>query len=94
MPAYPVNLEVDGDSIVVTFPDVPEAITQGECLSHALEMAAEALETAMDFYLESGRPLPVASPPHPGQEVVELPENVLAKFRIQDEVPPANGPGM
>ena len=35
---------------VVTFPDVPEAITQGEDEDEALLRAVDALETALSFY--------------------------------------------
>ena len=30
MRGYPVNLRKDGKFILVSFPDIPEAITQGE----------------------------------------------------------------
>ena len=43
MRAYPVNLRKDGKFILVTFPDIPEAITQGNDRPHALEMAKEVL---------------------------------------------------
>lgn len=42
----------------VRFPDLPEALTQGETLEQAIAMAADALVTAPDFYLEDGRPVP------------------------------------
>lgn len=43
---------------VVTFRDVPEAITQGDTLEEARAMAVDALVTSMDFYLEDGREVP------------------------------------
>jgi len=70
MRAYPVNLRKDGKFILVTFPDIPEAITQGNNRVHALEMAKEALELAMDFYFEGQRPIPPPSRPKRGQAVV------------------------
>ena len=42
MRGYPVNLRKDGKFILVTFPDVPEAITQGNNRPHALEMANDS----------------------------------------------------
>ena len=42
----------------VTFPDVPEAITQGENLADAKLMAADALETILRTYIERGEELP------------------------------------
>ena len=46
--SYPVTLKREkGGGYVVTFKDVPEAITQGEDLDDALEQAADALDEAM-----------------------------------------------
>jgi antitoxin HicB len=47
----------------VTFRDVPEAITDGETLEDALKYAAEALELALEHYLDERRqsPIPTAS---------------------------------
>jgi antitoxin HicB len=46
---------------VVTFPDVPESITQGEDEDEALLYAVEALESALLFYINDRTPLPVPS---------------------------------
>ena len=61
MSAYPITLEHDGNSYAVFFTDIPEAITQGETLEQALEMAQDALVTAMDFYFEAKRAVPLPS---------------------------------
>ena len=45
---------------VVSFPDVPEAISQGDDLVDARSMAADALGVALRTYLELGQPLPAA----------------------------------
>ncbi|PRD42341.1 HicB family protein [Phyllobacterium phragmitis] len=45
---------------VVTFPDVPEAITEGDDMADAQVQAADALGVALLTYLEMGRPLPIA----------------------------------
>ncbi len=58
---YPVTLTQDGDSFMATFPDVPEAITFGHTEQEALEMAVDALETALSFYVDDRKPLPVPS---------------------------------
>jgi len=68
---YPVILEAQAEGgFVVTFPDVPEAITQGEDEDEALLYAVEALETALSFYVEARKPLPVASKARRGQRTV------------------------
>jgi antitoxin HicB len=48
----------DERGLVVTFPDVPEAITQGEDRADALAMAEDALGLALLTYPERGLPLP------------------------------------
>ena len=71
---YPVHLEPEEEGgFVVTFPDIPEAITQGEDEAAALLHAADALETALDFYFDAQRTVPTPSKPRRGQRVVELP---------------------
>jgi len=62
--AYPVTLtpdETDG-GFVVTFEDLPEAITQGETIEEALAEAADALEEAIAGRLRRGDPIPKPSP--------------------------------
>jgi antitoxin HicB len=67
---YPVTLTPDGDSVLVTFKDVPEALTFGADREEALMHAIDALETALSFYVEARQPLPVPSKPKRGQAVV------------------------
>jgi antitoxin HicB len=55
---------------VVTFVDVPEAITQGEDEQEALLYAVDALETALSFYVDARKPLPLASKPKRAQHTV------------------------
>jgi len=59
---YPVDLTPDGDSVLVTFPDVPEAITFGADADEALLQARDALETALAMYVDDRRDLPVPGP--------------------------------
>jgi len=68
---YPVVLNRDSnDTVLVTFPDVPEAVTFGETEDEALLQAVDALETALSFYVDARKPLPVASKPRKGQKTV------------------------
>jgi len=68
---YPVNLAAaEEGGFVVTFPHVPEAITQGEDTADALKHAADALESALSFYTDSGKELPKAGKPKRGQRTV------------------------
>ena len=84
---YPVNLEVaEEGGFVVTFPDIPEAITQGEDKEDALRHAVDALESALEFYFDARRKVPAPSKPRRGQSVVELPASVAAKVLLLNEM--------
>ena len=67
---YPVTLTPDGDSVLVSFVDVPEAITFGANEDQALLQAVDALETALSFYIDARKPLPPASKAQRGQRCV------------------------
>ena len=68
---FPVVLSAQPEGgFVVTFPDVPEAITQGEDEEEALLYAVDALETALSFYVDARKNLPLASRPKRGQRTV------------------------
>jgi len=83
---FPMNIEPDGNFFLVTFPDIPEAITQGESLLQARKVAQDALETALEFYFEAPRTVPDPSPIEPDQEYVELPASVSAKVLLLNEM--------
>jgi antitoxin HicB len=71
---------------VVTFPDIPEAITQGDNIDDAMIHAADALESALDFYFEEGWRVPMPSRPKRGHRMVELPASVAAKVLLLNEM--------
>jgi antitoxin HicB len=61
--SYPVLLNPEPDGgFVVTFPDVPEAITQGDDVPDALAQAADALEEAIAGRIRRGESIPSPSP--------------------------------
>ena len=85
---FPVTLthdKVDG-GFVVTFRDIPEAITQGETEEEALKMAKEALETALEFYFEDGRTVPMPTNATNEELTVELPVSLSAKVLLLNEM--------
>lgn len=49
---YPAIFKHGDTAITVTFPDVPEAITQGKDLNEAYQMAVEVLGFALEDYQE------------------------------------------
>jgi len=83
---YPARFEPDDGGFVITFRDIPEAITQGDTLEEARAMAADALLTAMDFYFEDKRPVPLPSKAKKDEELVALPASVSAKILLLSEM--------
>lgn len=85
---YPVTLTPDREDggFVVTFADIPEAITQGDTETEALIFAKEALETALDFYFEDKRAVPMPSRLKRGQQVIELSASLSAKVLLLNEM--------
>jgi predicted RNase H-like HicB family nuclease len=71
---FPVTLTPDAEAggFVVTFADIPEAITQGETIEEALAMAKEALQLALTFYFEDNCSVPPPSKPKRGQHMIEI----------------------
>jgi predicted RNase H-like HicB family nuclease len=62
MRRYPVTLKRDtNDTILVQFPDVPEAQTFGDDEAEALMRAGDALETALSMYVDDRRDIPKPS---------------------------------
>jgi antitoxin HicB len=87
MLSFPVHLEAaEEGGFVVTFPDIPEAITQGEDREDALRHGADALESALEFYFEDRRPVPVPSKPKRGQPTIELSASLSAKVLLLNEM--------
>lgn len=80
--AYPAKLTADTGGFVVTFPDIPEAHSQGDTAAEALAEAVDALVAALGIYVELRRDLPRPSRPKRGQRLVALPSLVAAKAAL------------
>lgn len=84
---YPAKLTHQAvGNYAVQFPDVPEALTLGDTVEEALHHAADALESALYFYFEHNRPVPMPSKPKRGQYLVELPTSAAAKVLLFNEL--------
>jgi antitoxin HicB len=83
---YPASLKPDGKFFLVTFPDFPEAITQGDNLEDALIHAADVLESVLDYYIKDDLTIPVPSKPKRGQHMVEVPASYAAKLLLLNEM--------
>jgi len=82
--AYPVHLEpAEEGGFVVTFPDIPEALTQGEDEADALVWALDALETMLASYMDDRQRIPYPSPAD-GRPVVVLPVVTAGKVILHN----------
>lgn len=61
MLVYPATLEKDGQYILVKFPDIPAAMTQGTSLEEAYAMAEEVLGLALEDYQKFPPATPLAT---------------------------------
>jgi len=68
--------------VVASFPDVPEAITEGDGIEDARRMAADALGTALLAYVRAGRPLPRARRAGKNTETIAVEPEVAAKLAM------------
>ncbi|HFK7186577.1 type II toxin-antitoxin system HicB family antitoxin [Serratia odorifera] len=74
---YPINLQPDNGGYVVSFPDIPEALTQGDTREEALGMGLDALITAFEFYFEDNQKVPL--PGDVAGDYVDVPLSVASK---------------
>jgi antitoxin HicB len=82
--AYPYAKEPQpAGGFTVTFPDVPEAITEGDTSGEARARAEDALVTALSFCTDNARPLPTPSPVR-GRPVALVPPLVAAMLALHD----------
>ena len=79
---YPVTLTPDDGSVLVTFADVPEAITFGADEQEALMQAVDALESGLSFYVDARQPLPLPSKPKRGRKTVRPSAMECAKLGV------------
>ncbi len=83
--AYPCNLIPDheeGEGFIVTFPDVPGAITGAQTREESLFLAEDALVAMLAVYVQQQREIPTPSPVADGQELVAVPPIAAAKLAL------------
>jgi len=74
----------DNDTLLIQFPDVPEAAAVAETEALAPEQAAEGLEAALQIYVDARRPIP--SVQYTDGPAVTLGALVTAKLLISSEM--------
>ena len=87
MLSYSALIEQDENKkYIVTFRDIPEAITCGDTLEEARIMATDALLTALEFYFEDRRLIPMPTKAEKGEELIGLPPIAVAKILLLNEL--------
>ena len=67
---------------VVSCRDLPQLVTQGEDLEHALAEAADAMDEVFAAYMQGGLALPSPSNARKGEYVVSPPAETMAKAAL------------
>ena len=81
--AYPARFDSESDGrYTITFPDLPDAITQGEDRDDAIEMAADCLAETIGARIAERADIPAPSPLKRGQVRVTVPVHVAVKAAL------------
>ncbi len=84
---YPAEFTLsDEGGFVITFPDVPEAITQGESLGECVLEASDALDEALMGRINTFEEIPLPSLPKSGQYLIPVPAQTALKAALYEEV--------
>lgn len=83
---YPATFTPDTEGFVVTFRDIPEAITQGDDEAEALAMAKDVLIASMEVYFDEKRPVPAPSAPRKGDRLIALPASIAVKVLLLNQM--------
>lgn len=73
---YSATFTEEDGGYVVTFRDIPEAITQGDDEVEALAMSKDVLISAMEVYFDDKRQVPAPSAAQPGDRLITLPASI------------------
>ena len=77
--AYPARLKQHPGTIIVTFRDLPEALTEGKDRDDAVSSAIDCLDVSLLFRLKDDESIPLPSKPKRGEVVVPASPQVAAK---------------
>lgn len=87
MLTYPYTLTPDTNgTLLVLFPDFPEAASVAADEEDAAANALEALEAALEIYFDERRPIPLPGPSNAATYSVTLPAVVTSKVFLLNEM--------
>ena len=82
--AYPARLVRQADGgYLISFRDVPEALTEGATRAEAVAEGADALTAALAGYVKAGHALPAATRPRAGEEMIHADAGFTAKMALR-----------
>ena len=80
---YAVNLaEAEEGGFVVTCRDLPQLVTQGDDLAHALSEAADAMDEVFAAYMQAGIGFPAPTKARKAERLVAPPAGTIAKAAL------------
>jgi len=85
---YPARFIRDraAGGFVVTFRDIPEAVTEGDSLESCFDAAAGALQAALEGRIMDNLDIPQTSPPRRGERMISVPIQTALKTALYLEM--------
>ena len=77
---YPARIARKAGTVLATFRDLPEAVTEGRTEGEAANEAYAVLEAALWFRLQNGEPIPEPTPAKRGEVLVPVDPATAAKL--------------
>jgi antitoxin HicB len=81
MHSYPAHFTPEGKGFVVTVPDIPEVVTEGDSIAEATEYGIDAIELILGEYMRRREEIPRPSKRRGRHiRIVELPLSTQGKL--------------
>ena len=87
MDDYPFEIrkltEEEGGGWLITFPDLPGCMSDGETIAEAIENGRDAFKCWMATIIEDNRPMPKPGESQSGKFVQRLPKSLHARLQVR-----------
>ncbi|QHU99323.1 type II toxin-antitoxin system HicB family antitoxin [Synechocystis sp. CACIAM 05] len=86
--AFPANFEADpiDGGFLITFRDLPEAITQADSYEQGISEASDCLAEAIAAYIDDQRPLPLPNLKQQGEQLIPVPLEIAWKAELYSKL--------